>query len=142
MNNHVHFTKYLDYVLAARYDQMENNYKFPMDEFVKSGLTWVVSKTTIEYKRSLVMGDVALVETGIHSYSGSNCIVDFVIYNKKTNENCCKRRFFLHSYLNHNRPTGKTYRRHYLPLLSLNKKKAAPFETASSQLIVLIVNLF
>lgn len=84
MNNHVHFTKYLDYVLAARYDQMENNYKFPMDEFVKSGLTWVVSKTTIEYKRSLVMGDVALVETGIQSYSGSNCIVDFTIYNQKT----------------------------------------------------------
>ncbi|GAB1444378.1 MAG: acyl-CoA thioesterase [Ignavibacteriaceae bacterium] len=94
MNNHVHFTKYLDYVLAARYDQMENNYKFPMDEFVKSGLTWVVSKTTIEYKRSLVMGDVALVETGIHSYSGSNCIVDFVIYNKKTNKIVAKGDFF------------------------------------------------
>jgi len=94
MNNHVHFTKYLDYVLAARYDQMENNYKFPMDEFVKSGLTWVVSKTTIEYKRSLMMGDVALVETGIHSYSGSNCIVDFIIYNLKTMKIVAKGDFF------------------------------------------------
>lgn len=94
MNNHVHFTKYLDYVLAARYDQMENNYKFPMDEFVKSGLTWVVSKTTIEYKRSLVMGDVALVETGIHSYSGSNCIVDFIIFNQKTMKIVAKGDFF------------------------------------------------
>ncbi len=27
MNNHVHFSKYLDYVLAARHDQLKRCYK-------------------------------------------------------------------------------------------------------------------
>jgi len=30
------------------------------------------------------MGDVALIETGIDSFGGSNCTVTFTIYNKKT----------------------------------------------------------
>lgn len=94
VNNHVHFTKYLDYVLAARYDQMENNYKFPMDDFLKRKLTWVVSKTTIEYKRSLMMGDTALVETGMESFGGANCTVDFTIFNKKTMKIVATGKFF------------------------------------------------
>ncbi|MFA7228927.1 MAG: acyl-CoA thioesterase, partial [Melioribacteraceae bacterium] len=30
MNNHVHNSKYLDYLLMARYDQMKKDYKVPM----------------------------------------------------------------------------------------------------------------
>jgi acyl-CoA thioester hydrolase/thioesterase-3 len=42
MNNHVHSSKYIDYVLAARYEQMEHNYKMPMQEFIKHGYGWVI----------------------------------------------------------------------------------------------------
>ena len=42
MNQHVHNTRYLDYVLAARYDQMERCYKMPMEEFISLGYGWVV----------------------------------------------------------------------------------------------------
>ena len=38
MNNHVHNSKYLDLVLAARYDQMTRCYKMSMDEFIAMGL--------------------------------------------------------------------------------------------------------
>ena len=34
MNNHVHNSKYLDYVLFARYDQMGRCYGMSMDEFI------------------------------------------------------------------------------------------------------------
>jgi len=33
MNNHVHNSKYFDYVQAARFEQMINDYKMPMEEF-------------------------------------------------------------------------------------------------------------
>ena len=65
MNNHVHVSKYADYVLAARYDQMQRCYKMPMEEFVKMGYGWVVVTSYIEYKRPLFINDVVLVRTSI-----------------------------------------------------------------------------
>ena len=35
---HVHSTRYLDYVLAARFDQMERCYGLSMQEFARRGL--------------------------------------------------------------------------------------------------------
>lgn len=65
MNRHVHNSKYADYVLAARYDQMERCYGMSMDAFLERGLSWVVRTSYIEHKRALVLGDVAAVETRI-----------------------------------------------------------------------------
>ena len=65
MNRHVHNSKYADYVLAARYDQMERCYGMSMDAFLERGLSWVVRASYIEHKRALVLGDVAAVETRV-----------------------------------------------------------------------------
>ena len=51
MNHHVHASKYFDYVLAARYDQMARCYKMSMEEFAALGLGWFVRASHIEYKR-------------------------------------------------------------------------------------------
>ncbi len=65
MNRHVHNSKYADYVLAARYDQMERCYGMSMDAFLERGLSWVVRASYIEHKRPLHLGDVAEVETRV-----------------------------------------------------------------------------
>jgi acyl-CoA thioester hydrolase/thioesterase-3 len=83
VNNHVHFTKYLDYVLTARYMQMREFYKMSMEEFWKRELTWVVSDLNISFRRELRLEDIAVVETGVNSYNGAQCLVDFVIYKKE-----------------------------------------------------------
>lgn len=82
MNNHVHYSKYLDYLLAARYEQMQRDYKVPMEEFIKLGYAWVASKVEIEFKRALVLEDTAVVQTQIESYKGAQVIVNFGIYKK------------------------------------------------------------
>ena len=79
MNNHVHNTKYLDYVLAARYDQMNKNYKMPMNEFHERDFNWVVSTSHIEYKRALSLNDQILVRTQIDSVNGAQSKVNFWI---------------------------------------------------------------
>ena len=79
MNNHVHNTKYLDYILAARYVQMEKFYKMSMDEFLSIGYTWVISTTHIDYKRALKLGDEIIVKTQVDSVSGAQCVVKFWI---------------------------------------------------------------
>ena len=70
MNNHVHYSKYLDYLLAARYEQMKNDYKISMEEFVERGFGWVASTLHIDYKRGLTLTDTALVKAQIESASG------------------------------------------------------------------------
>ena len=86
MNNHVHFSKYLDYFLAARYEQMERDYKISMEEFIEMRLNWVASGMNITYKRPLKLGDTAVVKTQMESFQGAQVNVNFWIYNKKTNK--------------------------------------------------------
>ena len=65
LNGHVHHSIYLDYLLAARTEQMETCYKMPWEEFTEMGLAWMVRRYEIEYKRSLKMGDIATVTTWV-----------------------------------------------------------------------------
>lgn len=85
LNNHVHNTKYLDYVLAARFDQMIKYYKMTFKDFEELGYGWVVSITYIEYKRALTLYDKILVRTQMDSVNGAQCKVNFWIV-KKENE--------------------------------------------------------
>ncbi|WP_367867126.1 acyl-CoA thioesterase [Pedobacter sp. WC2423] len=84
MFNHVHNSKYFDYVLAARYDQMEKFYKMPMEDFLKSGFGWVVRTAHVDYKRPLILGDQLKIRTGILTINEKGCRVQFEIENERT----------------------------------------------------------
>ncbi|MFA6469546.1 MAG: acyl-CoA thioesterase [Bacteroidota bacterium] len=84
MNSHVHFSKYLDLVLAARYEQMSRDYKMSMDEFIRRGLGWVVSTCHVHYKRPLLLGDTAIVKTAIKEFGTSSAKVGFEILRKES----------------------------------------------------------
>jgi len=93
-NNHVHSTKYLDYVLAARFVQMRENYKMSMDEFVELGYNWFVSTIHIDYKRALVLEDKITVRTQIESVSGAQVKVLFRIVKQTTKKISAEGYFF------------------------------------------------
>lgn len=84
MFNHVHNSIYLDYVLAARYEQMETCYGMSMEQFLAMGFGWVVKTVQIDYKRTLGLGDTFSVETGITEINKKGCRVTFEIVNIKT----------------------------------------------------------
>jgi YbgC/YbaW family acyl-CoA thioester hydrolase len=86
MNNHVHFSKYLDFVLAARYEQMGRDYKISMEEFLEMRLNWVASSMQINYKRALKLGDIVIIKTQVESFNGAQVIVNYWLYNKKSNK--------------------------------------------------------
>jgi thioesterase-3 len=79
MFQHVHNSKYFDYVMAARYEQMEKFYKMPMEDFLKSGYGWVVRTAMVEFKRPLILGDVVKIRTGILTINNKGCRVQFEI---------------------------------------------------------------
>jgi YbgC/YbaW family acyl-CoA thioester hydrolase len=69
MYQHVHSSRYMDYVLAARFDQMERCYKMPMSEFQKRGYGWFMAATQMNFKRPLGLGDRFIVRTWIEEFS-------------------------------------------------------------------------
>ena len=86
MFNHVHNSIYLDYVLAARYEQMELFYGMSMESFMEMGYGWVVQAVQIDYKRPLGLGDSFSVETGIIELNKKGCRVTFEIKNLKSSK--------------------------------------------------------
>lgn len=93
MFQHVHSAKYIDYVLAARYDQMERCYGNPMQEYLEKGLGWVVNSCTVNFKRALKLGDKMLTRTQLESVHTTGVRVNFSIVNKATNKVCCDGHF-------------------------------------------------
>ncbi|MDX1373365.1 MAG: acyl-CoA thioesterase [Nitrososphaeraceae archaeon] len=96
LNNHVHNTRYLDYVQAARYQQMRHNYKMPMEDFHKLGFNWVASILQIEYKRALLIDDQIMVRTQLDTINGAQCKVNFWIL-KKDNKKTAAEGFFVYT---------------------------------------------
>ncbi|MDD8018962.1 MAG: acyl-CoA thioesterase, partial [Bacteroidota bacterium] len=88
MNDHVHNSRYFDYVLAARYDQMKRCYGMAMDEFISRGFGWVVSACTMHFKRPMKLGDMALVRTQIKEVKPNGVDVAFEIVRKETGKIC------------------------------------------------------
>ena len=89
MNQHVHGSRYQDYVLAARYDQMARCYQMAMEEFLKIGLGWFTSMAHIEYKRPLQLGDHFIVRTWVEEIFKDGVRVDFEIVKKPRGKLAC-----------------------------------------------------
>jgi acyl-CoA thioester hydrolase/thioesterase-3 len=87
---HVHNSRYFDYVLAARYDQMARFYKVPMEEFLKLGFGWVVRSATIDWKRPLGLGDFFTVQTWIDEILNDGVKVRFVITRRTDRKVACE----------------------------------------------------
>lgn len=84
MNNHVHGSRYLDYVLHARFDQMGRCYGMPMEDFLARGWNWYQKTFHIEFKRAIILTDRIIVRTWLESFDGSDVRVGFQILKKES----------------------------------------------------------
>lgn len=84
VNGHVHHSVYMDYLLAARFDQMARCYKMSMEEFQKMGFTWFARKYEIEYKFPVELGDCVIVRTWVEKAGKMSVEVGFEMQSKKT----------------------------------------------------------
>jgi YbgC/YbaW family acyl-CoA thioester hydrolase len=89
MNQHVHGSRYQDYVLTARYDQMARCYGMAMDEFTKLGLGWVIRTAHLDYKRALRMGDTMIVRTWVEEMFKDGVRVHFEIVKQPAGKLAC-----------------------------------------------------
>lgn len=89
MNQHVHASRYYDYVLAARYDQMARCYQMSLEEFTKAGYAWFVRTAHLDYKRPLGLGDWFIVRTWIDEMLTETLRVRFEILKRASRKLAC-----------------------------------------------------
>ncbi len=89
MFQHVHSSRYLDYVLTARFDQMARCYGMAMEEFLQRGLAWYQRSAHIEFKRPLRLGEWFTVTTWIEEMERDTVRVDFEIRRATNQKTCC-----------------------------------------------------
>jgi YbgC/YbaW family acyl-CoA thioester hydrolase len=89
MFQHVHSSRYIDYVLAARFDQMDRCYNCSMQQFLDAGLGWVLVSTEMHFKRPLKLGDTFTVETHLKEFENKKAWVIFDIKHGLTSKSCC-----------------------------------------------------
>ncbi len=109
MNQHVHGSRYMDYVLAARYDQMARCYKMPMEEFLQHGFGWFMRTAHVEFKRPLGLGEHFIVRTWVEEILKDGVKVQFEIIKKKTGKLACD------GYFNYTMVNLKTARAEIIP---------------------------
>ncbi len=89
MYQHVHSSRYMDYVLAARFDQMERCYKMPMAEFQQHGYGWFIAATQMNFKRPLELGDRFVVRCRIEKFTLSGVRLQFEIDRRTDAKRSC-----------------------------------------------------
>jgi YbgC/YbaW family acyl-CoA thioester hydrolase len=83
MHQHVHNSRYLDYVLAARLDQMDRCYQMSMEAFFERRLTWFVKTAHVDHHRALKMGDGILVRTSVSEIGKREVTVNWEILRER-----------------------------------------------------------
>jgi len=89
MFDHVHSSRYMDYVLAARYEQMARCCKMPWEEFIAMGYGWYLVSTQLNFKRPLGMGDWFIVRTWVEAFRRDGVRVGFEIDRDDNGKRAC-----------------------------------------------------
>lgn len=80
--NHLNNSKYIDYIINAREDQLMKFYDFDVYKIAaEMGITWVVTQTQITYLSSAVLMETVTIQTRLLSCSEKNILLEAVMYN-------------------------------------------------------------
>jgi acyl-CoA thioester hydrolase len=93
MNRHAHASRYIDFVLAARFEQMERCYGMSMADFLALNYGWVVKSAELHYKRPLVMGERMAVRTWVIGFQETTVAVGFEILKAENRKVACHGSF-------------------------------------------------
>jgi acyl-CoA thioester hydrolase/thioesterase-3 len=89
MFNHVHSSRYMDYVLAARYEQMARCYGMPWEAFIQLGYAWVLVATQMNFRRPLGLGDRFVVRTWVEAFRRDGVRIGFEIDRADSRKRSC-----------------------------------------------------
>ncbi len=82
--NHLNNSKYIDYFLNAREDQLLQYYNFSVYQFAKeSGFGWVVGQHEIAYLKPAFTNEIVLIESMILHWGDRDILVEFKMWDEQ-----------------------------------------------------------
>ena len=81
--NHLNNSRYLDYIMTARGDQLLDNYNFDIYKLAQErGVGWVMAQTQISYLLPAWLMEEVIIETQLLSYSEKVLHMEAFMWNK------------------------------------------------------------
>lgn len=80
--NHLNNSKYIDYYLNAREDQLLEHYHLNIQEHIQqTGNAWVVASHQIQYLKPVAAMEVVRIESQLLKYSENSLLVEMKMWN-------------------------------------------------------------
>ena len=81
--NHLNNSKYIDYIINAREDQLLKYYDINIHKMVKeTGLTWVVAQNNISYIVPAEIMETITIQTRLLSYNEKTLLLEALMWDK------------------------------------------------------------
>lgn len=81
--NHLSNSRYIDYILTARGDQLLDHYDFDMYALArKEGLGWVSAQTQISYVYPALLAEEVAIETRLIGFSEKSLLMEGLMWNR------------------------------------------------------------
>ncbi|KIQ14801.1 thioesterase [Flavobacterium sp. MEB061] len=85
--NHLNNSKYLEYFINEREDQIAENYDLDIFEYMKTtGLSWVVASNQISYLKPAFTMETVLIESQLIQYTDNLLLVEMKMWNENETE--------------------------------------------------------
>lgn len=81
--NHLNNSKYIDYIINSREDQLLENYEFDIYKLaLEEGLSWVVSQNQIAYFNPAILMETVTIQTQLIFYDHKTLALEAMMWNK------------------------------------------------------------
>lgn len=85
--NHLNNSKYLEYFINVREDQIAENYELDIFKYMKTtGLSWVVASNQISYLKPAFTMETVLIESQLIQYTDNLLLVEMKMWNEEETE--------------------------------------------------------
>lgn len=85
--NHLNNSKYLEYFINVREDQIAENYDLDIFNYMKTtGLSWVVASNQISYLKPAFTMETVLIESQLIQYTDNLLLVEMKMWNENETE--------------------------------------------------------
>lgn len=81
--NHLNNSRYIDYFMNAREDQLLSYYNFDLYKLaMEKGIGWVVVQNQIAYFQPALLMETVVIQTQLLSYGNKNIVFEAVMWNE------------------------------------------------------------
>ena len=81
--NHLHNSRYIDYMITAREDQVLEHYELDLHRLaLQQGIGWVSAKTEISYLKPAYLNELVTIETRVLHMSEKSLLFEALMWNE------------------------------------------------------------